>query len=256
MMIGVFIFIIGTIFGSFLNVVVYRLPRKISLFFPRSTCPHCGRFIFVFDNIPIISYLYLGGKCRFCGWKIPFRYFFIELASGVIPVIFYLIYGFKGEFLLYSILMMILLVTLFTDLEYMKIPNPVVIFGALMFLMIIVLFDSNRLIAGLISGFIAGFLMLALSFFGKAVFKKDAVGFGDVKLTAMTGLYLSLRWLFLDLFLSFFLSATVGIIFILLKKVRIEERLPFAPFLAGGTFITLVWGEQILSFYLKWAGLQ
>jgi len=255
-MIGVFIFIIGTIFGSFLNVVVYRLPKKISLFFPRSTCPHCGRFIFVFDNIPIISYLYLGGKCRFCRWEIPFRYFFIELASGIIPVIFYLIYGFNDEFLLYSILMMILLVASFIDLEFMKIPNPVVIFGALMFLMIIVLFDSNRLIAGLISGFIAGFLMLALSFFGKAVFKKDAVGFGDVKLTAMTGLYLSLRWLFLDLFLSFFLSATVGIIFILLKKVRIEERLPFAPFLAGGTFITLVWGEQILSFYLKWAGLQ
>ncbi|MFA4907180.1 MAG: prepilin peptidase [archaeon] len=256
MMIGIFLFVIGAIFGSFLNVVIYRVPREISLFFPRSTCPHCGRFIFVFDNIPIVSYLYLSGKCRFCGWKIPFRYLFVELASGAIPVIFYLTYGFSGEFWLYSILMMILLVASFVDLEFMKIPNPVVIFGALTFLMIIALFDPKRLIDSLISGFIAGLLMLVLSFVGKAVFRKDAVGFGDVKLTAMTGLCLGLSRLFLDLFLSFFLSATVGIVFIFLKKVRIEERLPFAPFLAGGTFVTLVWGEQILSFYLKWAGLQ
>jgi len=256
MMIGIFIFIIGVILGSFLNVVIYRLPRKISLLFPRSSCPHCGRFIFAYDNVPIVSYLYLGGKCRFCGWKIPFRYFFIELASGIIPVIFYLKYGFCVEFLLYSILLMILLVTSFIDLEYMKIPNPVVIFGGLAFLLIITLFNPNRLIDGLISGSIAGFLMLALSLAGKVVFKKDAVGFGDVKLTAMTGLCLGLSSLLLDLFLSFFLSATIGIIFILLKKIRIDKRLPFAPFLTGGTFITLVWGKQILSFYMRSLGLQ
>lgn len=255
-MIGILIFVIGAIFGSFLNVVTYRLPRKISLLFPRSSCPHCGRFIFVFDNIPIVSYLSLGGKCRFCGWKIPFRYFFIELVSGIIPVIFYLKYGFCMEFLLYSILSMILLVTSFIDLEYMKIPNPIVIFGGLTFLLIIVLFNPNRLIDGLISGLVAGFLMLVLSLAGKVVFKKDAVGFGDVKLTAMTGLCLGLSSLLLDLFLSFFLSAGIGIVLIMLKKVRIDERLPFAPFLASGTFITLIWGKQILSFYLKLVGLQ
>jgi len=265
MFIKFILFIIGAIIGSFLNAVIYRLPRHESLLFPASHCPQCGEKIDWFDNIPIFSFFILGRKCRHCKLPIPVRYPIVEILSAVLFVIIYHVYGFSYEFLLYVTLSALLLTATFTDLEKGKIPNTVILTGAIAgFCMSLIFWPAcvppswtgwplnftNSLIAFLAGGGI----MLFWAVTGKLLFKKESIGAGDIKLVAMTGIFLGLQNTMLALFLSFLAATLIGIFMIVLKKARMDSRIPFAPFLASGAMVSLVYGNQICTWYFNIIG--
>lgn len=262
MFIKLILFCIGAIFGSFLNVVIYRLPRHESLLFPGSHCPQCGEKIRRFDNIPILSFFILGRKCRHCKLPIPARYPIVEILSAVLFVIIYHVYGFSYEFLFYATLSALLLTVTFTDLEKGKIPNGVILIGAIAGLCMSLIFwpvcvppswtgSPLNFINSLIALLAGGGIMIFWAAAGKLLFKKESIGAGDIKLAAMTGIFLGLQNTLLALFLSFLAATIAGISMILLKKARMDSRLPFAPFLTIGALISLVYGSQICSWYFN-----
>jgi len=251
------LFIIGAIIGSFLNAVIYRLPRHESLLFPGSHCPQCSEKIHWFDNIPILSFIILGGKCRYCKTPIPARYLIVEILSAVLFVIIYHVYGFSYEFLFYVILFVLLLTVTFTDLEKGKIPNSVILTGAIAGLGMSLIVPSGwaggslNFTNSLIAFLAGGGIMLFWAVTGKLLFKKESIGAGDIKLVAMTGIFLGLQNILLALFLSFLLASFVGIFMIVLKNAHMDSRLPFVPFLASGALVSLVYGNQICTWYFN-----
>ncbi len=251
MFIKLILFCIGAIFGSFLNVVIYRLPRHESLLFPGSHCPQCGEKIRWFDNIPILSFFILGRKCRRCKLPIPARYPIVEILSAVLFVIIYHVYGFSYEFLFYTILSALLLTVTFTDLEKGKIPNSVILTGVILGLYMSLIFWPVHFINSLIAFLAGGGIMIFWAITGKLLFKKESLGAGDIKLVAMVGIFLGLHNILLALFLSFLLASLVGIFMILLKKAQMNSRLPFAPFLTIGALISLMYGSQICAWYFN-----
>lgn len=251
MFIKLILFCIGAIIGSFLNVVIYRLPRHESLLFPGSHCPQCGEKIRWFDNIPILSFFILGRKCRHCKLPIPARYPIVEILSAVLFVIIYHVYGFSHEFLLYATLSALLLTVTFTDLEKGIIPNSAILTGVILGLYMSLIFWPVNFINSLIAFLAGGGIMIFWAATGKLLFKKESLGAGDIKLVAMTGIFLGLQKTLLALFLSFLSATIVGISMILLKKAQMNSRLPFAPFLTIGALISLVYGTQICTWYFN-----
>lgn len=184
------IFITGLIFGSFFNVVIYRLPEGKSIIAPRSFCPSCGAKLKAYDLIPVFSFIFLRGKCRYCGCKISFRYPLVELVTGVVFVILYIKFGLSVEFIFTVFLMSILLMVFFIDLEHMIIPNELVIAGLIGGIALFVLrfwFDDALVgdsqwyspILGMLAT--SGFLLL-VALIGLAIYGTDAFGMGDVKI--------------------------------------------------------------------------
>ncbi|MBL7135089.1 MAG: prepilin peptidase [Candidatus Marinimicrobia bacterium] len=262
MFIKLILFCIGAIIGSFLNVVIYRLPRHESLLFPDSHCPQCGEKIDWFDNIPILSFFILGRKCRHCKLPIPARYPIVEILSAVLLVIIYHVYGFSYEFLLYVTLSALLLTVTFTDLEKREIPNTVILIGAIAGLCMSLIFwpvcvppswtgCPLNFINSLIAFLAGGGIMIFWTVIGKLLFKKEGIGAGDIKLVAMTSIFLGLQNTLMALFLSFLLATIVGISMILIKKARMDSSIPFAPFLASGALISLMCGSQVFSWYFN-----
>jgi len=251
MFIKLIIFCIGAIIGSFLNVVIYRLPRRESLILPASHCPKCGERLRWFDNIPILSFILLAGKCRHCKEKVPIRYFIVEVSTALLFVIIYLIYGFGYEFLFYIILVALLLVTTFTDLEKGKIPNKVVLVGAGLGLYLSLIFWPLKFFNSLIGFLAGGGIMLFWALIGKLLFKKEGLGSGDIKLAAMIGIFLGIQNTLLALFLTFLIATVISLTFILSEKLRWDSKIPLAPFMAVGTYISLLWGDQISECYFN-----
>lgn len=235
----ILIFVVGAALGSFLNVVIYRLPRGESLLYPPSRCPKCGHKIEFYDNIPILSYILLRGKCRYCGAKISLRYPIVEGLTAILLTFLYLKFGISIAFFKFSLLLLLLMVLSFIDLDLMILPNKITIPGIFTGILLSIPeeFFVNSLI-GAISGYLAG---LVLYYGGAFVFRKDAFGGGDVKLLSLIGAFMGIKGLLLSLFLGSIAGSIVGVS---LKK----KRVPFGPFLAIGALIAIFYGKNILSF--------
>jgi len=247
---AVLIFILGLIVGSFSNVCIYRIPRNESIIFPASHCPKCHSPIKPVDNIPLLSYILLKGRCRNCKSKISIQYPIVELLTGLIYLVIYLIYGLSIQSLIYIILSSALIIIAFIDLNEQIVPDvislPGIVAGLVLsfFVPYISFIDSA---SGIVVG---GGIILIIGLAGSAIFKKEAMGGGDVKLAAMVGAFLGWRYIIISLFLGFFLGAIVGIILILSKIKSREDTVPFGPFIVLGSFITLLWGEKIITWYI------
>ena len=246
----VLIFILGLIVGSFSNVCVYRIPRNESIVYPASHCPKCHTTIKPIDNIPLLSYILLKGRCRNCKSKISIRYPVVEFLTGFIYLQIYLVYGLSIQTLIYIILSSALIIISFIDLNEQIVPDvislPGIVIGFIIsFFIPYISFINSAL--GILAG---GGIILIIGLAGSVIFKKEAMGGGDVKLAAMIGAFLGWRYIIISLFLGFFLGAIVGIILILSKIKSREDVVPFGPFIVLGSFITLLWGEKILSWYL------
>jgi len=246
----VFIFILGLIIGSFNNVCIYRIPRNESIIFPASHCPKCSSPIKPVDNIPLISYILLKGRCRHCGSKISIQYPIVELFTGLIYLIIYLTYGLSVQTLIYIILSSALVIIAFIDLNEQIVPDvislPGIAIGFIISFFVPYISYANSALGILIGGGI----ILIIGMAGSIIFKKEAMGGGDVKLAAMIGAFLGWRYIIISLFLGFFLGALAGIILILSKTKSREDVVPFGPFIVLGSFITLLWGEKIISWYI------
>jgi len=244
------IFVLGLIIGSFSNVCIYRIPKNESIVFPASHCPNCRATIKAIDNIPILSYLLLKGKCRKCGEKISIRYPVVEFLTGAIYLLIFLIYGRSYQTLIYALLSSALIIISFIDLDVQIIPDeislPGIIIGfALSFIVPYISYLNS--ILGIIAG---GGIIFLIALAGLAIFKKEAMGGGDVKLSAMIGAFIGWKYIIVSLFIGFFIGAIAGILLILLKIRSRDDLVPFGPFIVLGSFITLLWGENILSWYL------
>ena len=253
------IFVIGCCVGSFLNVVIFRLPFQRSIIYPRSTCLKCNSKINWFDNIPILSWLILKGKCRFCKNKISFQYPFIELLTGLIFIInfysmptlfnkvpegFVLIMGcaLSSIFILLSVF----------DYKYFWLPNLLTISGIFLGLInaLIVDFfiDFNNFtyfkysLLGSVCGY---FIFKLLSFFGEIIFKKSVLGGGDSKLVAMVGAWLGVKGMLITVWLSFYTAGIFAICGLFLKKLDGQKKIPFGIFISLSAFLVWIMGNDI-----------
>ncbi|MBU4361169.1 prepilin peptidase [bacterium] len=247
---GVLIFILGLIVGSFSNVCIYRIPRNESIIYPASHCPKCHSNISPKDNIPLLSYILLKGRCRNCKSKISIQYPVVEFLTGLIYLIIYLIYGLSIQSLIYIILSSALIIIVFIDLNEQIVPDvislPGIVIGFILsFFVPYISFVNSAL--GVVTG---GGIILVIGLGGSLIFKKEAMGGGDVKLAAMIGAFLGWKYIIISLFLGFFLGALAGIFLILSKIKSREDVVPFGPFIVLGSFITLLWGEKIISWYI------
>ena len=246
----ILIFILGLIVGSFSNVCIYRIPRNESIIYSGSHCPKCGTTIRPMDNIPLLSYIILKGRCRNCGSRISIQYPVVELLTGLTYLIIYLTYGLNIQSLIYIILSSALIIIAFIDLNKQIVPDVISLPGIGAGLILSFFVPYISFIDSALGVAVGGGIILIIGLVGSVIFKKEAMGGGDVKLAAMVGAFLGWKYVILALFLGFFLGALAGIFLILSKIKSREDMIPFGPFIALGSLITILCGEKILSWYL------
>jgi len=245
----ILIFILGLIVGSFSNVCIYRIPRDESIVYPASHCPKCHSNILPKDNIPLLSYILLRGKCRNCKNKISIQYPIVEFLTGLIYLIIYLAFGLSFQTLIYIILSSALIIIAFIDLNDQIVPDVISLPGIVIGFIVSFFVTYISVINSGLGILVGGGIILIIGIAGTIIFKKEAMGGGDVKLASMIGAFLGWRYIIISLFLGFFLGALAGIILILSKIKKREDMVPFGPFIILGSFITLLWGGQIISWY-------
>ncbi len=240
----------GLITGSFLNVCIYRIPRKESILFPPSHCPNCEKKIKIFDLLPVISYLLLKGRCRFCGERVGIRYPVVEAITGILFIALLLRFDINLVLLKYTVLICILIITTFIDLEYYIIPNEIVLAGLAAGVILHYPAGDITVISslyGILSS--AGFLLFVY-LISLLIFKQEGMGMGDVKLSLVMGLFLGWPLSIMAVFLACCFAGGLGIFLLLLKKKSRGDIIPFGPFLAMGSFASLMWGTQIIEWYV------
>lgn len=242
--------LLGLIVGSFSNVCIHRIPRNESIVYPASHCPKCRNTIKPIDNIPLLSYILLKGRCRNCKSRISIQYPLVEFLTGVIYTIIYLVYGLSIQTLIYVILSSALIIITFIDLQKQIIPDVISLPGIVIGFILSFFVPYISFINSALGVVVGGGIILIISLGGSAIYKKEAMGGGDVKLAAMIGAFLGWRYIIISLFLGFFLGALIGIILIMSKIKKREDTIPFGPFIVLGSLITLLWGKQIISWYL------
>ena len=251
MLIAIFIF--GLALGSFLNVCIYRIPKKISIIKPRSYCPHCRKTIRWYDNIPVLSYILLKGKCRHCKKTISPRYAIVEILTAVLLVLSFMEWGLSLQFIIYFILFCGLIVATFIDFKYQIIPDEISYGGIALGLIFSLFYPSLQgaslwylglfnSVRGLLVG---GGLIYVTGVIGKLIFKKDAMGGGDVKLMAMIGAFLGPKLIILVFFMAPFFGSAVGIIMKIKYKADI---IPYGPYLSLATVVVAFLGKDILRY--------
>jgi len=248
----VFIGLIGLCVGSFLNVLIYRVPNNLSISKPNSFCPVCKKPLKWYHNIPVFSYIFLKGKCSFCKTHIPFRYTLVEILNTILWLACGLLFWNTSEVLavVYMLVCSMILVASFIDLEHKFIPDRFQIV-LLMLGIIAVIFTNNVAVLDRILGFFVGGGVLLLFYgVGLLLFKKETLGFGDIKLMAVCGLIIGWQ----NILLSLFAGAIIGSVVLLFAQKTSGEKgkeYPFAPFLASGVLLAMFWGEQIINWYLN-----
>lgn len=262
----IFSFILGSVVGSFLNVCIYRLPRDESVVSPPSHCTSCGSRIMFYQNVPIISYILLGGKCSECGSRISARYPLVEILTGILFAASFRTFGFTMETLFYLILICSLIVITFIDLEHMIIPNLITIPGIIVGLLYNALITDWRTSRELMGDFsfslenffgvlnevpfldsvfgiiIGGGVLFLIAFLYVLIRKREGMGMGDVKLLAMIGAFLGWKGVIFVMLVSSLIGTVVGLSVIAYKKGDLKYALPFGPFLSLAAVIYLFAG--------------
>lgn len=269
--------LLGLLVGSFLNVVIYRLPlmmerewqaqcdelsgkvvgqqEAFSLCKPRSRCPHCSHSISALENIPVLSYVLLGGKCSECKTNISIRYPVIEALTGMMSGLVAFYFGFDWICLAALLFTWSLIALTFIDVDHQLLPDSITL--PLIWLGIFVnLFGTFTDLQSSVIGAIVGYLSLWSVYQGfKLLTGKEGMGFGDFKLLAAIGAWLGWQILPMTIILSSLVGAVIGISLVILKKHQRDIPIPFGPYLACAGWIALIWGDSINTLYLGWSGL-
>jgi len=253
-MILILVIILGLVIGSFLNVCIYRLQIKESISKPRSHCPNCKHQLKPWENIPVLSYILLRGKCSNCKTKISLRYPLVEILTALVYIVIYNHFAFSIEAVLLMALLMVffslVIVITFIDIDIQLIFNNLLIISLFPIVAFIIIDNSLPYL-----NHIAGAILLALAFYligyiGKLIYKVDSMGMGDVKYAGVVGLLLGWEKGILAFVIAFVSAAVIIVIISLYKKVSSKQRIPFGPFLSIGCFVAFFWGSNILNWYL------
>lgn len=241
--------ILGLLIGSFLNVCIYRLPIKESIVFPRSKCPSCEKQILAYDNIPILSFLFLRGRCRFCKTPISWRYPAVELLNGIGYYFILYRFGPTPATLIYAVFFSALVVITFIDLAHQIIPDVITLPG----IPISLIAASTMLPTGWVNSLegllLGGGLFYLIAWGSLLLLKKEGMGGGDIKLVAMIGALLGWQELLLAIFSASIAGSAVGLLLIGTNLRSREDPIPFGPFLVVGALISLFFGNNILDWY-------
>ena len=247
----VFAFLFGAVVGSFLNVCICRMPGNESVVFPPSHCTKCDYVIRWYDNIPILSYLLLKGRCRRCGERISLQYPLVELLNGALSLALFLKFGPGFVFAVLFVFCSALVVVTFIDLEHQIIPDaitlPGIVAGFIVSFFIPQLGWLNSLI-GIVAG---GGSLLVVAYGYQLVAKKDGMGGGDVKLLAMMGAFLGWKAILFIIFSASLLGSVIGVSLMLAQKKDGSLAIPFGPFLASGAILYIFYGRKIIYWYLS-----
>ncbi len=263
------VFWFGACMGSFLNVCIYRIPREESVISPGSHCPHCNKAIHWYDNIPLVSFCVLRAKCRHCQGSISPRYVIVETLIAILFVLVWLkaspapmlamtpISTFAIVPIFWLVVFGLALGT-FVDLEHMIIPDRVSLGGMVLGLGFSALVPQlhgqpdtyGGVIASLLGASIGVGILWGIAILGKLVFKKDAMGMGDVKLMGAIGAFLGWPAVLFTLMLSSFLGAIFGVSMIVAGKKEMQSRIPFGPYIAVAALIWMLWGPTLFQAYL------
>ncbi len=244
----IFVLIIGLCIGSFLNVCIYRIPREESIVFPQSHCTVCGHELKVLDLIPVLSYLFLKGRCRKCGEKISVKYPLVEILNGVLYLLIYLRFGLSLNFIAYSILTSLLIVISFIDLDCKYIYSSTTILGAVLgsvYILIGLYTKDANLINNILGGAI-GYLIIYL-----IVVITKGMGQGDAEIAGICGLFIGIKGILVALFIAIVLGGLVAAIILLFKLKDRKTEIAFGPYIAIGTIIYILIGKKLLSLYLS-----
>ncbi len=277
-MIYILVFIFGAMIGSFLNVCIYRIPRKKSIISPGSKCTSCKKNILWYDNIPLLSYVLLKGKCRFCNKEISLQYFIVEAITALSFLILYMNFGTSYRFWIYSLVTSGLIVATFIDLKYQIIPDTITLGGMVLGVLLSIFIPelhytfswryslinslSGLLVGGLLiyvimtAGNIALFFLrrIGVSLRGNSYWRRklkkyrhveESMGFGDLKLMAMLGAFLGWRMVVFIFLLAPFFGAPVGLYLRFKEKINI---IPYGPYISLAGFIAMIYGDRLLTY--------
>lgn len=247
----ILIVLCGLAWGSFLNVIIFRLPRGMSLLKPASSCPYCKRKIKFYDNIPLLSYLFLRGRCRYCKARISLFYPLVELLTPLGLLLLLQNHSLSFLFFASALFLSALIVLGSIDFFHQILPDEITLPGLLLALVYSFFRPDLNLTQALIGAVVgAGFLLFVYGAY-YLLRKKEGLGMGDVTMMLMIGAYLGWRQTLLTLILASFLGSLVGVFFILFKRKSLQYSLPFGSFLALAAFLSLLWGEKIINAYLS-----
>jgi leader peptidase (prepilin peptidase)/N-methyltransferase len=251
MLINWYIFFIGMCIGSFLNVCIYRLPAGKSIVRPASACPACGTAIHWYDNIPLISYVILRGRCRGCKAPISIRYPIIEVLCGLFAMTSWMHYGYGLAALIYFILIAALLVITFIDIDHRIIPDVISLPGILLGFLTSFILPQLKWSDSLIGIAAGGGSLLAVAWGYQLITGKEGMGGGDIKLLAMIGAFLGWKGVLFTIMASSLIGTAVGMVVMLRSGKGIKMALPFGPFLAMGAILYIFLGQQLIGWYFR-----
>ncbi|QTA81507.1 Type 4 prepilin-like proteins leader peptide-processing enzyme [Desulfonema limicola] len=245
------VFIFGLCIGSFLNVCIFRLPISKSIVYPPSSCPECGYMIKFYDNIPVLSYMFLLGRCRQCKTRISVRYPLIELLSGFFAVCTFLKFGLNLEGLVYYVFIAVLLVITFIDIDHRIIPNIISLPGIPIFFIAAFAVPSvtwQESVTGILTG---GGSLYAVAWTYCLITGKEGMGGGDIKLLAMMGGLIGWKGVLFTIFVGSAVGTIAGLIVMLYTRMNMKLAVPFGPFLSIGAITYIFFGTEIIFWYFN-----
>lgn len=241
--------IFGALIGSFLNVCIYRLPRAESIAWPGSHCTACSQPIAWYDNIPLISYALLVGRCRRCSVSISFRYPLVEALNSLGYMGLLGFFGPSWSTCVYAVLFSALLVVAGTDLSHKIIPNAVTFPGICVGLISAATILPLGLLNAVIGLLVGGGILWILAWASPYLFGKEGMGGGDIKLLAMIGAFLGWKPAVMTIMVGSFLGSLIGVTLIAVRVIKRDDYIPFGPFLVCGALVSLFFGQSILEWY-------
>jgi leader peptidase (prepilin peptidase)/N-methyltransferase len=253
-LIEVFIFIFGLCIGSFLNVCIYRLPASKSIVHPRSMCSNCGTLIASYDNIPILSYLWLKGRCRHCRIKISLRYPMVELLGGLLALGTYLKFGLTIEALIYYLFLTALTVVTFIDLDHRIIPDVITLPGIPIFFAAGFVLPTITYKEALLGILIGGGSLFLVAWIYSLITKKEGMGGGDIKLLAMMGAIVGWQGVLFTIFVASLVGTLAGLAVMLQSRKGLKLAVPFGPFLSIGGIMYIFFGTPLIDWYFNLLG--
>jgi leader peptidase (prepilin peptidase)/N-methyltransferase len=250
-LIGVSAAAVGLCVGSFLNVCIHRIPTARSIVTPGSMCPACGTPIRYHDNVPVLAYLWLGGKCRHCRSPISIRYPLIELLTAAMALGLFLKYGLTTETLVYFVFASVLIVVAFIDIDHRIIPDRISLPGILVFFLAALAIPSMNWMDALLGIVIGGGSLFMVAAGYHLLTRKDGMGGGDIKLLAMIGALIGWKGVLFTIFVSSAVGTLAGLTIMAFTRQSMKLAVPFGPFLAIGALAYVFFGPQLISWYFR-----
>ncbi len=246
-----FSFLVGLVCGSFLNVVIYRVPQEKSIVKPNSQCPSCQTPIRWYQNIPVLSFLFLRGKCANCGWKIPWRYPFVEILTGVLFAAGTYMASTWIELPFFAFFLSALVACTFIDLDHWILPDVITLPGIIVGLLGAWLIPEESFSMHLLGAAIGGGMLLALAFTYEKIAKQEGLGGGDIKYLAMIGAFLGVKGVMITIILAAFSGSILGLFLMFVRGKSGKMAIPFGPFLSAGALLAFLFGEPLWQWYFN-----